>query len=104
MFDEENRSSPSMDDYGVLEGAATCLITNDHDVFDDGSVTIIQAPGHTPGHVVLLVRLAEPGPSRSWCQRLGHGSSSSMSSRTTTGYRSCPRAFDSAFTRLSRCR
>jgi glyoxylase-like metal-dependent hydrolase (beta-lactamase superfamily II) len=25
-------------------------------------VTIIQAPGHTPGHTVLLVRLAEAGP------------------------------------------
>jgi N-acyl homoserine lactone hydrolase len=26
------------------------------DLFGDGSVTIIQAPGHTPGHQVLLVR------------------------------------------------
>lgn len=47
-----------MDDYGALETAETRLITEDHDVFGDGSVVVIQAPGHT----VLLVRLAEAGP------------------------------------------
>jgi glyoxylase-like metal-dependent hydrolase (beta-lactamase superfamily II) len=30
-------------------------------VFGDGSVRIIQAPGHTAGHTVLLVRLPEAG-------------------------------------------
>jgi glyoxylase-like metal-dependent hydrolase (beta-lactamase superfamily II) len=62
MFDDENRASPSMDDYGALEAAKTLLITDDHDVFGDGSVVIIQAPGHTFGHTVLLVRLPEAGP------------------------------------------
>jgi N-acyl homoserine lactone hydrolase len=62
MFDDENRPSPSMDDYGPLEAAETRLISDDHDVFGDGSVTVIQAPGHTAGHTVLLVRLAEAGP------------------------------------------
>jgi Zn-dependent hydrolases, including glyoxylases len=62
MFDDENRASPSMDDYGALEGADALLISDDHDVFGDGSVVIIQAPGHTAGHTVLLVRLAEAGP------------------------------------------
>lgn len=38
------------------------MITDDHDVFGDGSVVIFQAPGHTSGHTVLLVRLAEAGP------------------------------------------
>ena len=28
----------------------------------DGSVTIVQTPGHTPGHTVLLVRLPNAGP------------------------------------------
>jgi glyoxylase-like metal-dependent hydrolase (beta-lactamase superfamily II) len=32
------------------------MIGGDVDLFGDGSVTIIQAPGHTPGHQVLLVR------------------------------------------------
>lgn len=46
-----------------LENAQTILIEGDarHDVFGDGSVTIIQAPGHTPGHTVLLVRTANSG-------------------------------------------
>jgi glyoxylase-like metal-dependent hydrolase (beta-lactamase superfamily II) len=34
----------------------------DHDVFGDGSVTILNLPGHTPGHRALLVRLARTGP------------------------------------------
>ncbi|MBI2781659.1 MAG: N-acyl homoserine lactonase family protein [Chloroflexi bacterium] len=62
MFDDEARATPAMDDYGALETAETRLITDDHDVFGDGSIVIIQAPGHTPGHTVLLVRLAEAGP------------------------------------------
>ncbi len=36
--------------------AHTHMIDGDFDVFGDGSVKIIQAPGHTPGHQVLLVR------------------------------------------------
>jgi len=44
------------------EGADALLFTDDHDVFGDGSVVIIQAPGHTSGHTVLLVRLAGAGP------------------------------------------
>ncbi|MEO8281042.1 MAG: N-acyl homoserine lactonase family protein [Ideonella sp.] len=34
----------------------------DKDVFGDGSVTILRAPGHTAGHSMLLVRLKEMGP------------------------------------------
>ena len=33
----------------------------DHDVFGDGSVTILSTPGHTPGHQSLLVRLPRTG-------------------------------------------
>jgi len=36
-------------------------LAGDHDVFGDGSVTIIATPGHTPGHQVLLVKLATTG-------------------------------------------
>jgi glyoxylase-like metal-dependent hydrolase (beta-lactamase superfamily II) len=31
-------------------------------VFGDGSVTIVSAPGHTPGHQMLLIELAKTGP------------------------------------------
>ncbi len=36
-------------------------LEGDHDVFGDGSVTIIATPGHTPGHQSLLVRLPKTG-------------------------------------------
>jgi glyoxylase-like metal-dependent hydrolase (beta-lactamase superfamily II) len=49
--------------YAALENAKTVRIEGDasYDVFGDKSVTVIQAPGHTPGHTVLLVRL-KSGP------------------------------------------
>ena len=37
-------------------------LTYDHDVFGDGSVTMLATPGHTPGHRSLLVRLKGSGP------------------------------------------
>lgn len=46
----------------LLAGATTArihAIVGDHDVFGDGTVQIIGAPGHTPGHQVLLVKGAE---------------------------------------------
>ena len=36
-------------------------LEGDHDVFGDGSVTILATPGHTPGHQSLLVRLPKTG-------------------------------------------
>jgi N-acyl homoserine lactone hydrolase len=36
-------------------------LEGDHDVFGDGSVTIISTPGHTPGHQCLLVKLPNLG-------------------------------------------
>lgn len=36
-------------------------LEGDLDVFGDGSVTVISAPGHTPGHQVLLARLPKTG-------------------------------------------
>jgi len=37
-------------------------LRGDHDVFGDGSVTVLNMPGHTPGHRSLLVRLPRSGP------------------------------------------
>ena len=48
--------------YAALETSETLLIDGDHDVFGDGRVVIRSAPGHTPGHQVLFVDLAETGP------------------------------------------
>lgn len=41
--------------------AKTKLIDGDYDVFGDGSVRILKAPGHTPGHQVLEVKLKHAG-------------------------------------------
>ncbi len=50
--------------YSALEDSETIVIEgdDDHDVFGDGRVVIVSTPGHTPGHQVLLVDLAETGP------------------------------------------
>ncbi len=37
-------------------------LTLDKDVFGDGSVVVLRAPGHTPGHSALLVKLKGMGP------------------------------------------
>ena len=42
-------------------GKTVSLVGADHDVFDDGSVVALHLPGHTPDHLVLLVKLAS-GP------------------------------------------
>jgi N-acyl homoserine lactone hydrolase len=40
----------------------TFLEKDDYDVFGDGSVVIKAAPGHSPGHQVLFLKLARTGP------------------------------------------
>jgi N-acyl homoserine lactone hydrolase len=45
-----------------LREAKIVKLSGDHDVFGDGSVLIKAAPGHTPGHQVLVVRLPKTGP------------------------------------------
>lgn len=65
MFrDEAKKDAQQFASYSALETAKTVEIATDapHDVFGDGSVEIHPAPGHTPGHRVLLVKLAEAGP------------------------------------------
>ena len=38
------------------------VVADEHDIFGDGTVIIKAAPGHTPGHQVLYVKLPETGP------------------------------------------
>ncbi len=40
---------------------AAVITADEHDVFGDGQVVIKSAPGHTPGHQVLVLRLASTG-------------------------------------------
>jgi N-acyl homoserine lactone hydrolase len=51
------------DDFSRLKDSKTVIIENtDYDVFSDGKVMLIFTGGHTPGHQVLLIRLANTGP------------------------------------------
>ncbi len=42
-------------------GGTVEAVPRDKDVFGDGTVTMLDTPGHTPGHHSLLVRLKEQG-------------------------------------------
>ena len=48
--------------YAKLRSSKTVMLNGAHDVFGDSSVVIYSAPGHTPGHQVLLLRLPKTGP------------------------------------------
>jgi glyoxylase-like metal-dependent hydrolase (beta-lactamase superfamily II) len=61
---EGNMSVPAVQPellVGIKE-RPTQVLNGDHDVFGDGTVQLIAADGHTPGHQVLFVDLAETGP------------------------------------------
>jgi N-acyl homoserine lactone hydrolase len=48
--------------YAALRSSKTRIIEHDeHDVFGDGTVVLKSAVGHTPGHQVLYVKLAQAG-------------------------------------------
>ena len=49
--------------YAALRNSKTVIIpTDDYDVFGDGTVVMKLAPGHTPGHQVLFLKLKKTGP------------------------------------------
>ena len=47
--------------YQGLHDADRQILDGEHDVFGDGRVRILSAPGHTPGHQVLFVDLEKTG-------------------------------------------
>ena len=63
MFREEEIGIRSPETYAALKDAPRIVLDNaDHDVFADGTVIIKTAPGHTPGHQMLFLRLRNFGP------------------------------------------
>ena len=49
--------------FNKLKDSKTTILTEaDYDVFGDGTVVIKYAPGHTPGHQILFLRLKQSGP------------------------------------------
>jgi N-acyl homoserine lactone hydrolase len=47
--------------FSAYKSAKTQLISGDYDVFGDGAVRILAAPGHTAGHQVLELKLHKSG-------------------------------------------
>lgn len=64
-FNETGKERPHVDQalYQKLESAQKHVLQGeDFDVFGDGSVVVLSAPGHTPGHQCLYLDLPETGP------------------------------------------
>jgi N-acyl homoserine lactone hydrolase len=62
MFADPPPARVDPKNYSELKNAKTIIITTDeYDVFGDGKVIIKSAPGHTPGHQVLVLKLAKTG-------------------------------------------
>lgn len=63
MFADPPSPRTEPGNYSALKNSKTVIIrTTDYDVFGDGSVVIKSAPGHSPDHQVLFVKLANTGP------------------------------------------
>jgi len=63
MFRQQARTNGrAFPHYSKLEHAKTIEFDGDYDVFGDGSVTILEMPGHTPGHTTLQLKLNNTGP------------------------------------------
>jgi glyoxylase-like metal-dependent hydrolase (beta-lactamase superfamily II) len=62
MFAESPQGIIQPATYSALRNAKTKILDNeDFDVFGDGSVVVMATPGHTPGHQVVAVKLANRG-------------------------------------------
>jgi N-acyl homoserine lactone hydrolase len=63
MFGGKEFAIRDVSSYDKLRNSRRITLNNeDHDVFGDGTVVIKTAPGHTPGHQMLFLRLKNFGP------------------------------------------
>lgn len=63
MFKDGEVGIRTPETYAALKDARRITLDGkDHDVFGDGTVVIKSGPGHTPGHQMLFLRLANFGP------------------------------------------
>ena len=63
MFAQPTPRTAQASTYSRLKDSKSILLHGeDHDVFGDGAAVIKNAPGHTPGHQVLYLKLARAGP------------------------------------------
>jgi N-acyl homoserine lactone hydrolase len=66
MFADPPSPRTEPQNFSALRNSKTIFITNDgnaeYDVFGDKTVVIKAAPGHSPGHQVLFLKLRKTGP------------------------------------------
>ena len=64
MFSDKPAPVRVVKNYSALKDSKTTILppASDYDVFGDGTVIIKPAPGHTPGHQVLFLKLPKTGP------------------------------------------
>ncbi len=63
MFSTAQLGIRTPESYKDLQGARRITLNGtDHDVFGDGTVVVKSAPGHTPGHQMLFLKLRHFGP------------------------------------------
>jgi glyoxylase-like metal-dependent hydrolase (beta-lactamase superfamily II) len=64
MFSDKPAPVRAEKNYSALKDSKTTILpaSTDYDVFGDGTVIIKPAPGHTPGHQVLFLKLSKTGP------------------------------------------
>jgi N-acyl homoserine lactone hydrolase len=64
MFSDKPAPVKVEKNYSALKDSKTTILpaASDYDVFGDGTVIIKPAPGHTPGHQVLFLKLPKTGP------------------------------------------
>jgi N-acyl homoserine lactone hydrolase len=63
MFTDPPSTRTEPQNFSALRNSKTVFITtSDYDVFGDKSVVIKAAPGHSPGHQVLFLKLPKTGP------------------------------------------
>jgi glyoxylase-like metal-dependent hydrolase (beta-lactamase superfamily II) len=55
-------ANPAPVTHWISGGGKLEVVPRDKDVFGDGTVVMLDMPGHTPGHHSLLVRLKDKGP------------------------------------------
>jgi N-acyl homoserine lactone hydrolase len=62
MFAAKAPGTTQPSTYSALRNSKTVILEKDeYDVFGDGTVVIKSAPGHTPGHQILSLKLAKTG-------------------------------------------
>ncbi len=63
MFSDPPSPRTEPQNFSALKNSKTIFIAKDeYDVFGDKTVVIKAAPGHSPGHQVLFLKLAKTGP------------------------------------------